>query len=195
MATKYIVGTIADLQAIADALDHANGLIDDEGNRTPIPARIVIGGVDVTGDPAYDPNAQGNGVVVGTFTVCGVITTDPADPDGPSCLALDDEHPGIVPHLGTTLDDVTIPAEADLVLPADLPPNLYAILYPPPPPFPFPPPTGDPAEASVSIKVDVQMRDDDGDGTPEPHIEVSAAPTSPSVASRLLGKLTSKKKK
>lgn len=138
MALKYAIGPAVDLQAIADAFDFANDLIDADGNRTPKPAQIIIAGQDVTGDPRFDPNAQGNGIVVGTFSAVGALTTDPADPDGDSCLALDDESPAVAPYLGTTLGGVAIPDASELVTGDQLPPNLNAILHPPP--FVLPPP-------------------------------------------------------
>ncbi len=159
MTIKYFIGTYARTNELTIAYDKANGLMAEDGTPTPKRARIIRNGVDVSGDPRYDPNEHG--IFVGTTTVFGPPITSPDIP-GEGALRYDAPSEEVDPWHGLTVAGTVMPDEFEWLIESELPPRWRAVFFPAPP-------SGFPgAEASATIQVQAQVVD----GQPDLNITV-----------------------
>jgi hypothetical protein len=154
---KYFIGTLERTQELTIAYDKANGLMAADGTPTPKRARIFRNGVDVTGDPRYDPNEHG--IFVGTTTVFGAPITSPDIP-GEGALRYDQPSEEVDPWHGLTVAGTEMPDEFEWLVESELPPRWRAVFFP----APFPGGAG----ASATIQVQAQVVD----GAPHLDIDV-----------------------
>lgn len=160
MTIKCLIGPIARMNELTRAYDQANGLMAADGTPTPKRARIYRNGVDVTGDPRYDPNEHG--IFVGTTTIFGPPITSP-DIEGEGAFRYNAPSEEVDPWHGLTVGTpgVLMPDEFEWLLEDELPPRWRAYFFPAPP-------GGLPVGvASATIQVQAQVTDG------EPHLEIT----------------------